>query len=605
MLFDESNNICNNTTQIANLLQKQFSSVFSNPSETDLSAAEFNRPEVAFPFGDDKLSFSRQDIINAIDDIKLNSAAGPDAIPVCLLKNCKELLSEPIYLIWERSFEEGDIPSYYKTSYIAPLHKKGSRALPVNYRPVSLTSHIIKIFERVLRKKLVCHLESNSLLCSQQHGFRSGHSCLTQLLHHFDDILEDHMNGEDTDAIYLDYAKAFDKVDHKLLIKKLHRYQVHPKMVKWIEEFLSNRTQHVVVEGVMSYAASIISGVPQGTVLGPVLFLIFINDITDCITKSTIRCFADDTRIMKSIGCEQDVIVLQEDLDKVVQWSKKNNMTLHEDKFELICHNSSKSNLLKELPFTCLQFQYKTSQGNILTPKHQLTDLGVKVCDDLSWSHHITSICDKARQTAAWVFSVFHSRGTVVMLTLYKSLVRSQLEYCSPLWNPVKIADIQELEGVQRTFTNRIAGCHHLDYWERLKKLSLMSLQRRRERYIIIHMWKLLHGLTSNDLKVHFYQRSRFGTLATVPSMCKGSSMSHQSNYDSSFGVVGPKLWNAIPYHLNEISTLALFKSKLTRFLLTVPDRPPVKGYTCLNSNSLLSWRTDSSASALWGGREL
>ena len=190
------------------------------------------------------------------------------------------------------------------------------------------------------------------------------------------------------------------------------------------------------------------------------------------------------------------------------------------------------------------------------------------------------------------------------MLTLFKSLVRSQLEYCSPLWNPAKITDIQELEGVQRTFTSRIAGCYHLNYWERLKRLSLMSLQRRRERYIIIHMWKFLHGLSSNDLEVQFYQRSRFGTLATVPSMCKGSSIGHQSNYDSSFGVMGPKLWNAIQYNLNELGTLALFKSKLTSFLLTVPDHPPVKGYTCPNSNSLLCWQSDSSASALWGGRE-
>ena len=195
-------------------------------------------------------------------------------------------------------------------SHIAPLHKKGSKALPVNYRPVSLTSHIIKIYERVLRKRLVAHLESNNLLCNQQHGFRSGHSCLTQLLHHFDDILVNLMDGKDTDSIYLDYAKAFDKVDHTLLVKKLHKYGVHPKLIKWIESFLSDRTQNVVVDGHMSSSAHVISGVPQGTVLGPILFLIFINDITDCITSSTIRCFADDTRISKAISCEEDVALL-------------------------------------------------------------------------------------------------------------------------------------------------------------------------------------------------------------------------------------------------------------------------------------------------------
>ena len=174
---------------------------------------------------------------------------------------------------------------------------------------MSLTSHIVKIFERFIRKRLAHHLESNNLLCTQQHGFRSGHSCLTQMLHHFDNILENFLDGNeyDTDCIYLDYAKAFDKVDHALLIRKLSKYGIHPKIITWIESFLQGRTQQVVVEGQLSFAALIISGVPQGTVLGPILFLIFINDITHCVSSSVIRCFADDTRIMKAISHTPDM----------------------------------------------------------------------------------------------------------------------------------------------------------------------------------------------------------------------------------------------------------------------------------------------------------
>ena len=349
MLFDSESNICHDPGRIANILQKQFTSVFSDPSATDLSCDDIDVPHLRSPFTDEQLVFTQDDIIKAIDDIKPNAAPGPDGIPACMLKNCKEKLAKPIFLIWSRSITSGEIPSCYKVSYIAPLHKKGSHALPANYRPVSLTSHIIKIFERVLRKRLVSYLEANELLCNNQHGFRSGRSCLTQLLHHFDDILENLMNNADLDSIYLDYAKAFDKVDHALLIKKLERYGINPKVVNWIKSFLSDRSQQVVVDGHMSILALIISGVPQGTVLGPILFLVFINDINTCITTSTIRCFADDTRITKGIRGENYVVILQHDLDKVMQWSSKNNMTLHEDKFEYMCHSASKSYHLREL----------------------------------------------------------------------------------------------------------------------------------------------------------------------------------------------------------------------------------------------------------------
>ena len=183
---------------------------------------------------------------------------------------------------------------------------------------------------------MIAHFEENNLLNSKQHGFISGKSCLTQLLHYFDDIIQSLSNGDDMDAIYLDYAKAFDKVDHQLLLSKLQLYSFHSKIIKWIESFLTNRSQQVIVDGHMSITAPIISGVPQGTVLGPILFLIFINDIASCVLHSTLtlRCFADDTRICRSISDLNNVHELQSDLEEVTKWSVRNNMALHEDKFE-------------------------------------------------------------------------------------------------------------------------------------------------------------------------------------------------------------------------------------------------------------------------------
>ena len=603
MLFDTNNDICTSPKQIADVLQNQFKSVFSDPDDVNVEAADFAEPNISKPFLDSALSFSEEDVQHAIETIKWDAAAGPDGIPASLLKSCKSTIARPIYLLWSKSFDEGIVPTYYKSSFICPLYKKGSRAIASNYRPVSLTSHVIKIFERVLRRQLVRHLESNDLLCSQQHGFRSGHSCLTQLLHHFDDILMNYLNGNDTDCIYLDYAKAFDKVDHNLLIKKMSKYGIHPKIVQWISSFLCGRTQEVVVEGHLSFAALIISGVPQGTVLGPILFLIFINDITLCISNSVIRCFADDTRIMRSISTCDEMSLLQQDLDLVIEWSVRNNMALHEDKFEYMAHSCNRNNSMKHFPFSSESYQYSTNKG-MLAPVDRLRDLGITVCSDLNWTTHIKAITDKARKKAAWVFSVFHNRSPEIMLTLYKSLVRSLLEYCCPVWNPRKISDIQELEGVQRTFTSRIAGCQQLDYWERLQKLSLMSLQRRRERYIVLHMWKLLHGDVSNDIRIEFVSRPRTGIKAKVPSIRGNSATGNQSLYDNSFAVMGPRLWNCLPARINTISTFEQFKEKLTSLLMRVPDKPPVQGYSTQNTNSILDWRVDAATTDLWGGQD-
>ena len=223
---------------------------------------------------------------------------------------------------------------------------------------------------------------------------------------------------------------------------------------------------------------------------------------------------------------------------------------------------------------------------------------------DLSWSIHIGAISSKARQMAAWVLSVFHTRDTDPMLTLYKSNVRCHVEYCSPLWNPTKIQDIQELESVQRYFTKRIAGHYNEHYWDRLKSLSLMSLQRRRERYILIHMWKIRNGATSNDIEVCFTPEDRLGPLAVLPPLRKGCRSALQSLADRSFRTVGPKLWNAIPRKIRLKSSLDAFKSSLSTFLLTVPDKPPIRGTTSPNSNSILDWRIDRDASALFGSQE-
>ena len=190
----------------------------------------------------------------------------------------------------------------------------------------------------------------------------------------------------------------------------------------------------------------------------------------------------------------------------------------------------------------------------------------------------------------AWTLSVFSNRSELVMLTLFKTMIRSILEYCCPLWSPSKISDIQVIEGVQRHFTSRISGLSNMSYWERLKKLKLSSLQRRRERYLIICMFKMLNNLMPNDLVITFSDQGRRGIRAAVPPLNKSATNKAQRMYDESFAVMGPRLWNCIPAETTRKTKLSTFKTSLGSFLMTIPDTPPTPGYSSVNNNSILSY---------------
>ena len=581
-LIDKNNKLQQDPKQMANMLQDQYASVFSDP-ESNTNHKPDQVPLISIL---EDIDFTCEDITAAIKEIGEFSACGNNDIPAIILKNCAEELSYPILQIWKDSMKSAHISPAFKAQHITPVFKKGSKAKAENYRPISLTSHIIKIFGRVVRKKIVAHLEANQILCKNQHGFQPGKSCLTQLLAHIDIILKNFLEGNDTDSIYLDFSKAFDKVDHKILLDKLYACGIRGKLLDWLRSYLSNRYQTVVVNGCSSYTAEVKSGVPQGTVLGPILFLIYINDLSQCIKHSLVGHFADDTRILKTIACSNDVTLLQQDLQETITWSANNKMVLHEGKFELLCHTAGKPKLLHELPFSNQYFEYTTRGGTIITPCQLVRDLGVHVTPNLSWTPHINILADKGRQLIAWVLSVFSDRTELTMMTLYRAIIRSRLEYLSPLWHPSKIEDIKTLEGVQRLFTSKVSGLSELSYWQRLKKLKLMSLQRRRERFIIISMWKIFNGTASNDLNIGKTYSERRGLRAVVPPLCKSASAHCQTLYDQSFAITGPKLWNCLPTKLTTITTKTTFKSALAKHLDQITDHPPVEGVA--SDNSLL-----------------
>ena len=600
-LQDSTGRLHDNPEKKAELLQEQYVKVFSNPEVADTIKATENirvkRSANAF----NNISFGPEDIVAAIKELDPYSATPDGDIPARVLCSCREQISYPLFLLWRDSLNSGQIPPSLKHQYITPVFKKGDKTKAENYRPVSITSHLIKVFERVLRVRLVAFLEDNAFLSKHQHGFRKSRSCLTQLLEHFDNVLKTLCSGDEVDVIYLDYAKAFDKVDHNILLAKLHKIGVGGKMLEWLRNFLLNREQTVVVEGIKSRPQKVRSGVPQGTVLGPILFILYINDQLDILRYCLGKIFADDTKLIGRICSMLAKEKLQEDLLGVIAWACANNMQLNETKFEVLNYTLNQSNWLRTLPFQSENYIYHTSDGTPLEPSSTVKDLGVLVSSDRSWSPHIFKTVNSARTMAAWILSVFSDRSPTLMVTLYKSMVRCRLEYCCPLWNPSKIGQIESIERIQREFTRRISGCKDLNYWERLKKLKLMSLQRRRERYMIIQVWKIINGQAPNCTEMEFKENERLGTRAIVPSIPRAAQCSVRTDYEHSFGVKAAQLWNILPKTIKEASTITQLKISLGDFLDKTPDFPPTQGYTARNNNSLLEWNLCNLAGTLDG----
>ena len=572
-LLNEKGKLCSDPVEMSNILQKQYQKAFSDPT------SGIKKLPKNLQLGNllTDISLNENDIIEAINDIPVHSAPGPDKIPSRLLKECKKQLAPALLILWRTSLDTGKIPPKLKEQTIIPIFKKDSKAIAANYRPVSLTSHLIKLFERVLRKHIVKYLEEYQIIHSSQHGFRPCRSCLTQLLHHLESVLSILETNQNSDVIYLDLSKAFDKVNHKILLQKVQNSGISGKILDWIADFLSNRKQKVVIDGANSSPGDVISGVPQGTVLGPVLFIIYMNDLHEVVKNSLLKCFADDSKLIMNIKNRTTRIKLVEDLKAVLKWTEDNSMKFNIDKFQLLQHGPNKY----------LKLPYRLPNGQTLEGSQTVKDLGLHISEDLKWKYHIKTVTENSTKFANWILRTIRSREPAIMMLMFRSYVLSRLEYLSPAWNPTLPTDIMKLEAVQRSFTAKIKGLEDKNYWQRLSSLKLFSLQRRRERFIFIHMWKIFKCLAPNDLNFQFQNHIRLGPQCKHKNF-RSPSRALQTIRHNYFSCVGPRLFNIIPSFIKNANTLETLKSRLDKFLSKLPDEPPTPGYPSSNSNSLL-----------------
>jgi hypothetical protein len=312
--------------------------------------------------------------------------------------------------------------------------------------------------ERIIKDVMMSHLLDHKLITDEQHGFVMKKSCLSNLLETIDTISDALNNGLTSIVVFMDFAKAFDKVSHRALITKLELYGFTGNLILWLKDFLVGRKQRVVMGEVVSDWKDVLSGVPQGSVLGPLLFIIFINDLPD-VVKSLCKLFADDTKLIATISNPNDLTILQNDVDNLVEWADNWLMSFNEEKCKFMTFN--KRQLVIDLKM----------KGEPLISTEKERDLGIYISSDLKWGYQASLAANKARSVLGQLSKCFKRWSLSTFRQLFIALVRPHLEYAIVAWCPYLKKDIEVLENVQRRATKLVMSIKHLSYEERLTRL--------------------------------------------------------------------------------------------------------------------------------------
>ena len=531
-----------------NVLSDFFCSVYTEEGDSPIPDFNANIENVL-----NSVTMSKNDVLKSLQSLNVNKSSGPDGVHPRILKELAHQLCYPLYKLFCRSMKEGKVPRKWKEAEVRPIFKKGKKSTPGNYRPVSLTSILCKIMEGFVRESLYSHLIDNDLLSPHQFGFCKGRSCLTQLLITINNWMSSLDNGVPVDAAYLDFKKAFDSVPHKRLLCKLKGYGIKGNLISWIEDFLSERSQYVSINNVCSDKVSVTSGVPQGSVLGPTLFIYYINDLP-LVSDSPITIFADDTKSHKEIKSHDDNVKLQDCINSLVNWSIKWMLGFNSQKCKMM--HIGKNN-------PC--HVYTIPDGDtvrILETTDCEKDLGVYIDPLLEFSEHIAKVVKKSRSMAGMILRNISSRTGDILVPLFIALVRPNLEYANPVWSPYKRKFIDLIEKVQRQFTKRISGLNKLSYTQRLKELNLPSLEFRRARGDMIETYKILTNIydpitTKTLMQVDTKTKTRTHTFK----LHKDRFNTNKYKYFFTNRIINN--WNNLPKYIVTAETLNSFKNKL------------------------------------------
>jgi len=551
--YSENEEIKTASTDVdkANVLASFFSSVFTNEPGGNLP--EPDPVEVNIPA--QEIQITEEMVRKLLLDLDTSKATGPDGMHPYMLKSLAEELKTPLFKIFKYSIEKGKLPDAWKLGSISALHKKGSKANPGNYRPVSLTSIVCKLLEKIIRDKLLEHMRKNDQISEYQFGFLPGRSTTIQLLNVMEDWTRTLDEGGQIDAVYMDFMKAFDKVPHQRLIQKLKNYGFNMQTTRWVQDFLSNRLQEVRVNGAKSNRHEVTSGIPQGSVLGPILFVIYINDMPQSV-KSKIYLFADDTKIYTDIKTSQDQTMLQEDLQSLYNWSETWLLKFHPDKCKsvTITRNATDERTYHLFDENGNTVELEKTQGE--------KDIGVLIDSKLNFRSHIQAQVNKANSIMGLIRRTYSYLDEESFKLLFKALVRPHIEYAAAVWNPYHKQDVELLENVQRRATRQLSSIRDLSYPERLKTLNLPTLKYRRARGDMIETFKILNNIydpkiTTGLLPLTEETRTRHNTKK----LKKNAHRKDIRKYSFTQRVVN--IWNSLPSTVVNATSVQSFENRL------------------------------------------
>ena len=548
--YSNSDEMAFNDIEKAELLNQYFISV----NKTDDENAIF--PEV--PLVEETLSnfqITIQDVHDAFKLIDVSKAYGCDDVNPRFLSNATETLVTVYFNIYTRCIDKHDYPTLWKQSSAVPIFKKGDKQLPSNYRPISLLSIGGKVFERIIHKKLYNHVRLH--ITPYQSGFLPGHSTTTQLLEIYHNIMQKLDNQEELVFTFFDISKAFDKVSHKALLHKLQTIGITGDALKLIENYLSGRKQKVVINGSSSSWKEIKDGVPQGSILGPLLFLIFINDIVQNIA-SDIRLFADDTSLYNFLNYLNDNIeTIQHDINNLSEWAKKWFVKFNEEKTKLMVISRKLAPTDINLTMNNIPLSHTT------THKH----LGLTLDNNGTWNQHISDIVQKANKKVGIMRNLKYTLNRKSLELLYKAYVRPVLEYADIVWDGIPEYLVERIEKVQIESLRIISGltisCSLQNIY---RETGFRPLSERRKEHRIIMMYKILNGHCPNYLLElipprladrHDYPTRRRDNI--IDFYCRTEAFAR------SFFPTTLKDWNALPVEVKQLPTLSIFKLEIRK----------------------------------------